>query len=152
MTSNVSAAAQTSGSRHTRRALDVPSGRLANTTSSRPALSCSIKSALTPICTSSFTPGWSAAKRPRAEGSEPHRRGQPRRAQARAGRLLELQQATRVAEQHLPVIRQRDAACRAPEQGGGDPRTKTPLASGNESDLATGYGRLTRSESGRGWL
>jgi hypothetical protein len=28
-----------------------------------------------------------------------------------------LQQATRVAEQHLPVIRQRDAACRAPEQG-----------------------------------
>jgi hypothetical protein len=28
-----------------------------------------------------------------------------------------LQQATRVAEQHLPVIRQRDAGCRAPEQG-----------------------------------
>jgi hypothetical protein len=62
------------------------------------------------------------------------------------GSFLTLQQATRVAEQHLPVIRQRDAACRAPEQGGGDPRTKTPLASGNESDLATGYGRLTRSE------
>jgi len=61
------------------------------------------------------------------------------------GSFLKLQQATRVAEQHLPVIRQRDAACRAPEQGGGDPRTKTPLASGNESDLATGYGRLTRS-------
>jgi hypothetical protein len=28
-----------------------------------------------------------------------------------------LQQATHAAEQHLPVIRQRDAACRAPEQG-----------------------------------
>jgi hypothetical protein len=33
------------------------------------------------------------------------------------GRLLELQQAARVAEQHLPVIRQGDAACGAPEQG-----------------------------------
>ena len=33
------------------------------------------------------------------------------------GAFLELQQATRVAEQHLPVIRQRDAASRAPEQG-----------------------------------
>ena len=64
MRSNVSAAAQTSGSRHTRRPFDVPSGRLANTTSSRPELSCSINSALTSICTSSFTPGWSAAKRP----------------------------------------------------------------------------------------
>src|SRR3981189_3261007 len=69
--SNVSAAAQTSGSRHTRRPFEVPSGRFANTTSSRPALSCSINSALTPICTSSFTPGWSLAKRPSAEGSEP---------------------------------------------------------------------------------
>jgi hypothetical protein len=27
-----------------------------------------------------------------------------------------VQQATRVAEQHLPLIRQRNAACRAPEQ------------------------------------
>src|SRR4029077_11245536 len=125
--SNVSAAAQTSGSRHTRRPFEVPSGRFANTTSSRPALSCSINSALTPICTSSFTPGWSIAKRPSAEGSEPpatssttpetHRAGQARRRQALTGRFLELQQATRVAEQHLPVIRQRDAACRAPEQG-----------------------------------
>jgi hypothetical protein len=69
--SNVSAAAQTSGSRHTRRPFDVPSGRLANTTSSRPVLSCSINSALTSICTSSFTPGWSAAKRP-SDGQLPH--------------------------------------------------------------------------------
>jgi DNA-binding winged helix-turn-helix (wHTH) protein len=37
----------------------------------RPASSCSINSALTPICTSSFTPGLSVAKRPSAEGSEP---------------------------------------------------------------------------------
>src|ERR1700724_1822267 len=132
MRSNVSAAAQTSGSRHTRRPFDVPSGRLANTTSSRPASSCSINSALTAICTSSFTPEWSAAKRPRAEGSEPPatssttpRRtvpdtrgaGQARRRQTQTGGFFELQQATRVAEQHFPVIRQRNAACRAPEQG-----------------------------------
>jgi hypothetical protein len=50
-------------------ALITISGRafFANTTSSRPALSCSINSALTPICTSSFTPGCSLAKRPSAE-------------------------------------------------------------------------------------
>src|SRR5271169_1151614 len=32
------------------------------------------------------------------------------------GCFLKLQQATRVAEQHVAIIRQRDAACRAPEQ------------------------------------
>jgi hypothetical protein len=51
--SNVSAAAQTSGSRHTGRPFEVPRGRFANTVSSRSALSCSINSALTPVCTSS---------------------------------------------------------------------------------------------------
>src|ERR1700719_1483701 len=109
--SNVSAAAQTSGSRHARRPFEVPSGRFANTASSRPALSCSINSALTPICTSSFTPGWTVAKRPSAEGSEPRRR------QAMTGRFLKLQQAARVAEQHLAIVGQCDAARCPPEQG-----------------------------------
>ena len=61
-------------------------------------------------------------RRQRAAGdllddAETHRAGQARRRQAQTGGFLELQQATRVAEQHLPVIRQRDAARRAPEQG-----------------------------------
>ena len=104
----------------------MPSGRLANTTSSRPALSCSINGALTPICTSSFTPGCSAAKRPSAEGSEPPatssttpRRtdaGQARRRKAMTRRLLELQQATRVAEQHFAIVGQRHAPRRAAKQ------------------------------------
>jgi hypothetical protein len=33
------------------------------------------------------------------------------------GCFLKLQQPTRVAEQHLAIVGQRDAACRPPEQG-----------------------------------
>jgi hypothetical protein len=43
--------------------------------------------------------------------------GQARRSQAQTGSFFELQQPTCVAEQHLPLIRQRNAACRTPEQG-----------------------------------
>src|SRR6202008_2991205 len=61
-------------------------------------------------------------RRQRAPGdllddAETHCAGQARRRQALTGSFFELQQATRVAEQHLPVIRQLDAACRVPEQG-----------------------------------
>src|SRR6202043_1711340 len=125
--SNLSAAAQTSGSRHTRRPFEVPSGRFANTTSSRPALSCSINSALTPIRTSRLTSGWSFGeaaerRRQRAAGdlldhAETHRARQPRRRQAMTGRFLKLQQATRAAEQHLAIVGQCDTARRPPEQG-----------------------------------
>jgi hypothetical protein len=50
------------------------------------------------------------------EHAEAHRAGQARRRQALTGSFLKLQQPTRIAEQHFPVIRQRDTACRAPEQ------------------------------------
>jgi hypothetical protein len=60
--------------------------------------------------------------RQRADGdlldhTETHRSGQARRDQAETGGFFELQQAKRVAEQHLPDIRQRDAARRTPERG-----------------------------------
>jgi hypothetical protein len=82
-------------------------------------LSCSINSALTPISTSSFTLGWSFAKRPSAGGSAPPATSSttPRRAvpdisgAARRPRAASsLQQATRVAEQHLAIVGQVDAA------------------------------------------
>src|ERR1700731_2690455 len=69
--SNVSAASHTIGSRHTRRPLDVPRGRFANTTSSLPASSCSISGELRPIWTSSFTFGCDRANRPSADRKHP---------------------------------------------------------------------------------
>jgi hypothetical protein len=86
------------GSRQTIRPFEVPSGRFANTRSSRPALSCSINSALTPICTSSFTPhgAWRSGRVPKAAGdlldyAETHGARQPRGRQAMTGRFLKLQ-------------------------------------------------------------
>src|ERR1700732_1696160 len=114
--SKVSAAAHTNGSRHTRRPLDVPRGRFANTTSSLPASSCSISGELTPIWTSSFTFGCELANRPSAGGNEPPatsstapRRTVPEsggRGRAAGSRFFQLQQAARVTQEHLAVIGQ----------------------------------------------
>src|ERR1700716_3488915 len=61
-------------------------------------------------------------RRQRAAGdlldhADTHRARQPRPRQAMTGRFLKLQQATRVAEQHLAIVGQCDAARCPPEQG-----------------------------------
>src|SRR6266851_4416351 len=61
-------------------------------------------------------------RRQRAAGdlldhAETHRARQPRRRQAMTGRFLKLQQATRVAEQHLAIVGKGDTARCPPEQG-----------------------------------
>src|SRR5205823_1749540 len=61
-------------------------------------------------------------RRQRAAGdfldhAEPRRARQPRRRQAMTGRFLELQQTTRVAQQHLAIVGQCDTPRCPPEQG-----------------------------------
>src|ERR1700736_4136748 len=108
------AAPQPNGPRHTRRPLDVPRGRFANTTSSLPASSCSISGELTPIWTSSFTFGCELANRLSAgeqrttsnffDCSKAHGAGKWRRCKAAASRFFQLQQAARGTQEHLAVI------------------------------------------------
>jgi hypothetical protein len=114
--SNVSAAAHTNGSRHTRRPLDVPRGRFANTTSSLPASSCSISGELTPIWNLKLHIRMRTCKpteggRQRTSSnffdcSKAHGAGKWRRCKAVASRFFQLQQAARVTQEHLAVIGQ----------------------------------------------
>jgi len=105
---NVSAVAQTSGSRHTRRPFEVPSGRLGeHDVKAAPHIRCSINSALTPICTSSFT-----ARMERGEAAE-------RRRQRSAGDLLDHRQRRTVPDKPR---RRQTMTGRFPQVATGDAR------------------------------
>jgi hypothetical protein len=57
------------------------------------------------------------------DGAQPHNAGEARRCQAAARRLLKLQQAARIAQQHLTFDRQRDGP-RAPGGTAGPPQAR----------------------------
>lgn len=73
-------------------------------------------------------------------------------ARTMAGRLLELQQTTSVAEQHLAVVGQRDAASRAPEQRafGFKLQSLDPLADGRLRQVEPFGGTVKTAAIGNG--